>query len=167
MRILLLASGFNGLTQRMSCELTQRNHKVSTELAVGAVAMEEAVALFVPDLIVCPFLKQRIPDSIWKNHVCLVVHPGIEGDRGPSSLDWAIMNGDRTWGVTLLQAAEKMDSGDIWGTTRFPLRAAPKASTYRREVTEHAVRLVLQAVADFQDKSFKPRRLDYGNVHVT
>jgi putative two-component system protein, hydrogenase maturation factor HypX/HoxX len=33
------------------------------------------------------------------------VHPGIKGDRGPSSLDWAIANHEKTWGVTILQAA--------------------------------------------------------------
>ena len=70
MRILLLASAFNGLTQRISRELTILNHTVSVELAIDATTMEEAVTLFAPDLIVCPFLKQRIPDSIWKKIVC-------------------------------------------------------------------------------------------------
>jgi putative two-component system hydrogenase maturation factor HypX/HoxX len=166
-RILLLASAFNGLTQRISRELQLQQHVISVELAIDAATMEEAVALFNPELIVCPFLKQRIPDSIWKHHACLVVHPGIEGDRGPSSLDWAITNGDAQWGVTVLQAAEKMDAGDIWGTVQFPLRKAPKASIYRREITEQAVQLVLKAVRDFASGHFQPRKLDYGNVHVT
>lgn len=167
MRILLLASAFNGLTQRISRELLIRKHDVTVELAIDNRTMEEAVELFDPHLIVCPFLKQRIPDSIWKHRVCLIVHPGIEGDRGPSSLDWAIMGGEQTWGVTVLQAAQEMDAGDIWGTAQFPLRDAAKASTYRREITEHAVRLVLEAVENFGNLDFKPRRLDYGNKHVT
>ena len=39
-------------------------------------------------------LKTIIPESIWAQHRCLVVHPGPRGDRGPSSLDWAIELGD-------------------------------------------------------------------------
>ncbi|MBC7983586.1 MAG: hydrogenase maturation protein, partial [Candidatus Obscuribacterales bacterium] len=167
MRILLLASAFNGLTQRISRELTILKHNVAVELAIDAATMEEAVTLFAPDVIICPFLKQRIPDSIWRKHVCLIVHPGIEGDRGPSSLDWAIMRGEAAWGVTVVQAAEQMDAGDIWGTAQFPLRQASKGSIYRREITAEAVRLVLQAVTDFTTEGFKPRQLDYGNAQVT
>lgn len=58
---------------------------------------EEALALFRPHLIVAPFLKRAIPASVWRAVPCLVVHPGIVGDRGPSALDWAIQEETR-WG---------------------------------------------------------------------
>lgn len=162
MKILLLASGFNGLTQRIYRELTMLGHVVSVELALSQQLMLEAVELFGPDIVICPYLKDRIPDAIWKKHVCLVVHPGIEGDRGPSSLDWAIAEGASAWGVTLLQADREMDAGDIWGTKNFPMREdASKGSLYRREVTRHAVQLVRQALEDFKNPRFKPRPLDY------
>ena len=64
--------------------------------------MEAAVAAYEPELIVCPFLKAFIPESIWKNNRCLVVHPGPQGDRGPSSLDWAVELVMDEWGITLL-----------------------------------------------------------------
>jgi putative two-component system protein, hydrogenase maturation factor HypX/HoxX len=165
-RVLLLCSAFNGLSQRLHRELTVRQHTVSVELALSAQVMEEAVALFRPDLIVCPFLKHRVPDSIWKRHTCLIVHPGIEGDRGPSSLDWALQSDAAQWGVTLLEAAEEMDAGDIWGTANFPMRPATKGSFYRREVGESAVQLVLQALDQAQDARFRPRPLNYDNPAV-
>src|SRR5262245_35885073 len=165
-RVLLLASAFNGLTQRLHRELSIREHVVSVELAISPQAMEEAVALFRPDIIFCPFLKQRVPDSIWRNHICLIVHPGIEGDRGPSSLDWAIEREATEWGVTLLQAAEEMDAGHIWGTATFTMREASKGSLYRREVTEHTVRLVLAAVEQRMDRRFRPRPLNYVDPNV-
>jgi putative two-component system hydrogenase maturation factor HypX/HoxX len=94
------------------------------------------VALFSPDLIMAPFLKRAIPESIWSRHLCLVVHPGIAGDRGPSALDWAIQRGRREWGVTVLQAEAEMDAGPVWAAATFPLRSAKKSSIYRNEVTE-------------------------------
>ncbi|WP_346838661.1 enoyl-CoA hydratase-related protein [Microbulbifer sp. SAOS-129_SWC] len=160
MRILLLCSAFNGLSQRVHRELELLGCTVSVQLATGDADMQEAVDEFRPRLIVCPFLIHRIPAAIWQKIPCLVVHPGIEGDRGPSSLDWAIVHNHSEWGVTLLQACEEMDAGDIWGTATFPMRAAPKAAHYRREVTATAAALVKKAIAALDDASFSPRPLD-------
>ncbi|WP_439672991.1 Hydrogenase maturation factor HoxX (plasmid) [Cupriavidus necator] len=149
MKILLLAHSFNSLTQRLFVELRGRAHEVSVEFDIADSVSEEAVALFAPDLIVAPFLKRAIPASIWQRHVCLVVHPGIVGDRGPSALDWAIMRGEQEWGVTVLQANAEMDGGDIWAQAVFPMRRAKKSGLYRNEVTSAAVRAVLEAIAGF------------------
>lgn len=149
MRILFLAHSFNSLTQRLFVALRRGGHSVSVELDIADSVSEEAVKLFQPDLIVAPFLKRAIPPSIWREHVCLVVHPGIVGDRGPSALDWAILNRETEWGVTVLQANAEMDGGDIWAHVSFPMRAAAKSSVYRNEVTDAAVRAVLVAVDKF------------------
>ena len=48
---------------------------------------------FHPDAIVAPFLTKRVPERLWKNNVTcpvLIVHPGVRGDRGVSSIDWAL-----------------------------------------------------------------------------
>ena len=90
-----------------------------------------------------------------------MVHPGIRGDRGPSALDWAILNRETDWGVTVLQANAEMDAGDIWATGEFSLRDAGKASLYRNEVTEAAAEAVLLAVARYQAGDFIPRPLNY------
>ena len=58
-------------------------------------------------------LKRKVPEAIWSKYVCLIVHPGVKGDRGASSLDWAIMTGQTIWGVTVLQAAAEIDAGAI------------------------------------------------------
>jgi putative two-component system protein, hydrogenase maturation factor HypX/HoxX len=118
-------------------------------------------------LILCPYLKHRVPNEIWERHKCLVIHPGIEGDRGPSSLDWAITGEASQWGVTLVEAAEEMDAGNIWGTAMFPLRAASKASSYRREVTAKASDLIRDALLHVKNKRFKPRPLSYSDPMVT
>lgn len=159
MRILFLTHAFNSLTQRLFCELTARGHDVSIEFDIADSVAEEAVALFRPALIVAPYLRRAIPASIWQRHVCLIVHPGIVGDRGPSALDWAILNGETAWGVTVLQAEAEMDAGPIWASASFPLRAATKASIYRHEVTEAACRALLQAVERFAAGDFVPTPL--------
>ncbi|MBE0474073.1 hydrogenase maturation protein [Rhodoferax sp.] len=158
MRILLLTHAFNSLTQRLAAELRQRGHLVSVEFDISDAVTEEAAALFAPDLIVAPYLRRAIPASVWQRFVCLIVHPGVVGDRGPSALDWAILQQRSEWGVTVLQAETEMDAGPVWASARFAMRDASKASLYRHEVTQAATAAVLQAVANFSAGNFVPQR---------
>lgn len=159
MRILLLTHAFNSLTQRLGAELQRCGHEISIEFDIADSVAEEAVALFRPELIVAPYLRRAIPESIWQRTVCLIVHPGIVGDRGPSALDWAILDGEQAWGVTVLQAEAEMDAGPVWASAAFPLRAAKKSSIYRSEVTQAATTAVLQAVERFAASDFSPTPL--------
>ena len=165
MRILLLAHSFNSLTQRLWVELTDAGHELSLELDVRDSVTIEAVRMFAPDLIVAPFLKRAIPEGVWKHHRCIVLHPGVRGDRGPSALDWAVLNGESRWGVTALQANAEMDAGDIWASVEFDMRPASKGSLYRNEVTEAAVEAV-RATIERIDAGAEPMPLDYGKPEV-
>ena len=136
MRILLLTHSFNGLAQRLHVELAARGHALSVELDIADAVTIEAVKGFRPDLVIAPFLKRAIPESVWRAVPCLIVHPGIVGDRGPSALDWAIFDQAREWGVTVLRAEAELDAGPVWAAETFPMREASKSSLYRREVTE-------------------------------
>lgn len=146
MRILLLAHSFNSLTQRLYVELTERKHELSLELDIHDAVTCEAVELFDPQIVLAPFLKRPIPEKIWRTRRCLIVHPGVPGDRGPSALDWAILRGEREWGVTVLEAEGELDAGPIWAHERFAMRAGTKSSLYRAEVAEAAVAAVLAAL---------------------
>jgi putative two-component system hydrogenase maturation factor HypX/HoxX len=151
MRILFLTHAFNSLTQRLYVELTAHGHQVSVEFDINDTVTQEAVALFQPHLILAPYLRRAISESVWRNTLCLIVHPGVVGDRGPSALDWAILNGVAEWGVTLLQAEAEMDAGPVWAAETFAMRPAMKSSLYRNEVTEAAVRAVFSAIDRLPD----------------
>jgi putative two-component system hydrogenase maturation factor HypX/HoxX len=146
MQILFLVSAHNSLSQRAWIALTDLGHEVAVAVVDSAAAMETAVRAHAPDLIVCPFLKTLIPESIWRRHRCLIVHPGPRGDRGPSSLDWAIELDKPDWGVTVLEANADFDAGEVWATSKFAMRRAAKSSLYRHEVRRAAVEAVLDAI---------------------
>ncbi|MCA6096090.1 hydrogenase maturation protein [Streptomyces sp. SCA3-4] len=158
MRILLIASAFNSLTQRAHAELRERGHTVSLALADGDEVLRDAVARHEPELIVAPMLKTAVPRDVWSRHTCLIVHPGPPGDRGPSSLDRALQEGEDHWGVTVLQAEEQMDAGPVWATEGFAVPPGiGKSDLYRGEVADAAMKAVLSAVERFGCGGWAPR----------
>ncbi len=146
MQILFLVSAHNSLSQRASIALTELDHDVAIAVVDSPSAMDAAVQVHDPDLIVCPFLKTMIPESIWARYCCLIVHPGPRGDRGPSSLDWAIELEKSDWGVTVLQATGEADAGEVWATSMFSMRQATKSSLYGNEVRRAAIEAIIDAI---------------------
>lgn len=158
MDILLVASAFNSLSQRVYAELSDRGHRVDVVLDThGPDAVRAAVRELRPDLVVAPMLKTALPEDVWRERTCLIVHPGPPGDRGPSSLDWAIAEQAPSWGVTVLQAEAAMDAGDIWASQSFPVPPVGKSDLYRNEASDAAVAAVLLAVERYAGASYKPR----------
>lgn len=161
MKILLLVSAFNGLTQRAWCALRAAGHHVTVELAPtyrDPDSLTNAVAAIAPELILCPFLKHRVPEEVWRKWPTVVIHPGPVGDRGPSSLDYAIEDNEPMWGVTALSAVEEMDAGPIWGSRVFGMPTTPvsKAALYNGPVADAALELVNEVVAKAADPGFTP-----------
>ncbi|MGW2647354.1 enoyl-CoA hydratase-related protein [Streptomyces sp. NPDC001393] len=167
MDILLVASAFNSLTQRMYAELTDHGHRVDVVLASqGTDPVRAAVRELRPELVIAPMLRTALPDDVWREHTCLIVHPGPPGDRGPSSLDWAIAEGAQEWGVTVLQAEAAMDAGAIWAAEPFPVPPVGKSDLYRNEASDAAVTAALTAVRRYAEGSYKPRPQTDDSVSV-
>ncbi|WP_225731001.1 MULTISPECIES: enoyl-CoA hydratase-related protein [unclassified Nocardia] len=158
-RILLLCSADNGLTRRARLALQRRGHRVRTAVVTDSADIENAVAAADFDIVICPFLTAAIPASVyrrwWPNVV--VIHPGPVGDRGPSSLDWAIHDQEIQWGVIGLTATEQMDAGPIWATRTFRLPAdRRKSDIYNSVVADAAVQIILEIADKAADPTFEP-----------
>lgn len=156
MRILLAVSAFNSLSQRLFCHLRDRGESVAVAFAITDMQLMEEVKTFAPDIIIVPFLKKRIHESIWGTIPTFIVHPGIAGDRGAHALDWAILNQVSEWGVTVLRANGEYDAGDIYAHGTFSMPKESKASIYRNSTTALSIRLVDELLATLCDSTFVP-----------
>src|SRR4029077_8126476 len=167
MRVMLLCSSFNGLSQRSWLDLRAAGHDVRVELSSDMDSVRAAALIFDPALIVCPFLRERVPDDLWKRYRTIILHPGPIGDRGASSLDWAIADGATTWGVTALQAVRELDDGPVWATRTFPVPAGPRKSRlYSGTVADAAVDRVPELVAKATYPAFVAARADEWSTAV-
>jgi putative two-component system hydrogenase maturation factor HypX/HoxX len=169
--VLLLVSSFNGLTQRVWCALREAGHRISVELSSAPETMIEVVARRRPDLILCPFLKERVPEEIWTTTRTVNIHPGPIGDKGPSSLDYAIRDSAARWGVTAIEMVDRMDAGPVWAsrTIELPSEAKDlvrKSALYNSVVADAAVECALEVVQKAGDPSFVPTPLEEATPNV-
>ncbi|MBU6957927.1 hydrogenase maturation protein [Pseudomonas sp. CVAP len=168
LKIILLSSAFNGLTQRAWLDLRQSGHEPSVVLFTDEASVCRQIEESAADLVICPFLKDRVPQRLWSNpdRPVVIIHPGIVGDRGASALDWAITQQASRWGVTALQAVEEMDAGPIWSTYEFNMPAdVRKSELYNGPVSDAAIYCIRDVVEKFAS-DFVPTPLDYTQPNV-
>ncbi|CAF4095655.1 unnamed protein product [Adineta steineri] len=170
LRILLLSNTHNSMSQAVYLMLTQMGHNVMIEMALSSSQMEQVAAELNPDLIICPFLTKVVPENLFRKVKTLIVHPGIVGDRGIHSLDWALLEEQKEWGVTIMEADKEMDAGPIYATQNFslanlPLSQLTKSKVYRNQVIPAALQSINRAVRNFIEQ-IEPTPLDYSNPTV-
>lgn len=168
LKIILLSTAFNGLTQRAWLDLREAGYRPSVVLFTDEASVCRQIEESGAHLVICPFLKDRVPERLWRNprRPVVIIHPGIVGDRGASALDWAITRQPERWGVTALQAVEEMDAGPIWATCEFNLpEGLRKSELYNGPVGDAAIRCIREVVEKFGN-GFVPQPLDYNCRHV-
>ena len=145
MKVLLLVTAFNSLSQAVYVRLKDDGYEVSVVFAINEVQMIQETKDAQADLILCPFLKAFIPEVIYSTYPTYIFHPGPIGDRGPNALEYALLHHAKEWGVVILRANEFYDGGDIVAFSDFSVRNTYKASLYRQEVVQSS----LEALEEF------------------
>jgi len=165
MKITLLITSFNSSSQIAFCALKDMEHTIDVVYAMNPEQMEQEVSSFQPDIIISPFLKKFIPDTLYSKYPCFVLHPGIRGDRGAYSLDNAIREDKREWGVVYLKANDEYDCGAIYAEEFFSMRKTYKASLYRNEVNQSSIQALKTLLSNIEDKVFLPILQDDNIMH--
>ena len=78
--------------------------------------IKQEISDLKPDMIVVVSYGKFLPKSILEipKFGCINVHPSLLPKyRGSAPIQWAILNGDKITGTTIMKMNEKMDAGDI------------------------------------------------------
>lgn len=131
-----------------------RPEDVDLRTPMSAGDMARFARLAAPDVIFCPFLKEVVPPEICEGWTTWIPHPGIRGERGPSSLSWAILNGERTWGLTMVRAepsasAEDLDSGNVGAWREL---AMPPEATMAEVYAQHMIPAAIDCAREILDR---------------
>ena len=80
------------------------------------------------------------------------VHPSLLPKyRGASPIQWALANGERETGATVLYVTPKMDAGDVLAQERFPIAAEDTAGTLEPKLAALGAKLLVQTLDEFRN----------------
>lgn len=135
------------------------------KFAISKELMIKEVENIKPDILFCPYLKEYIPKEIYESTPTFVLHPGPIGDRGHNSLDNAINDELKEWGVVILKANEHLDGGEIYAQVTFPMRESSKASLYRNEITRATIKAMKEFLKNYQKQDYIPTKQILNSIH--
>ncbi len=106
-----------------------------------------------PELIVVAAYGRLLPDEILAlpPRGCINVHSSLLPKyRGPAPINWAVINGERETGVTIMHMASELDAGDIILQRSTPIHPEETAEMLYGRLAELGGKLVLEAVAQIE-----------------
>lgn len=112
-----------------------------------ALATVQALA---PELIVVAAYGRILPDDIlaYPAKGCINVHSSLLPKyRGAAPINWAILNGDRETGVTIMHMAHDLDAGDIILQRKTPIDPDETAGSLYDRLALLGGELAVEAVA--------------------
>jgi len=129
--------------ERWCAEQRARRHTVDLQHQVADLAGG--------DLLFLVSCAQIVPNEIRALFkASLVLHASaLPRGRGWSPYIWSILAGEDEIAVTLLEAAEEADTGDIWLQTRFRLEGHELLPEIHARLFDAELRLMSQAVVGF------------------
>lgn len=104
-----------------------------------------------PELIVVAAYGRILPDEILAAPPkgCINVHSSLlPAYRGAAPINWAILNGDRETGVTIMHMAHDLDAGDIIAQTATPIDPDETAPELYERLARMGAELLVQVVAE-------------------
>ncbi len=109
----------------------------------------ELIRELAPELIVVAAYGRILPADIldYPAKGCINVHSSLlPAYRGSAPINWAILNGDRETGVTIMHMAQELDSGDIILQESTPIGPEETAQELYGRLAGLGAELLLRAV---------------------
>lgn len=103
-----------------------------------------------PELIVVAAYGRILPDDILEYPAkgCINVHSSLlPRYRGAAPINWAILNGDRESGVTIMHMATELDAGDIISQAATPIDPDETVEALHDRLAGLGAELLVQTVA--------------------
>ena len=143
---------------------------------VKAVAEELGIPVFQPvkireakdvlekteaDVCVVAAFGQIIPASIlhMKKYGCINVHASLLPKyRGAAPIQWAVIDGEKESGVTIMQMDEGLDTGDMLAKAIVPLDEKETGGSLFDKLSEAGGRLCVETLAKLEKGEITPEK---------
>ena len=114
----------------------------------------QKIADWKPDLIVVAAYGQILPKALLEipPFGCVNVHASLLPKyRGAAPIQWAILNGDASTGVTIMKMDEGLDTGGMLSIASTPIEPMDNAQTVHDRLARLGADLLLPTLSDYLD----------------
>ncbi|MBI4688852.1 MAG: methionyl-tRNA formyltransferase [Nitrospirae bacterium] len=120
----------------------------------------DELSLIGPELIAVAAYGKILPERILglPSSGCINVHASLLPKyRGAAPIQWAIINGEKTTGITTMLMNAGLDTGDILLQEELEINSEDTAETLSNKLSELGASLLLKTIKGIKDGSIKPR----------
>lgn len=114
-----------------------------------------------PDAVAVVAYGKILPPALLEipRYGCINVHASLlPRHRGASPIQWAIVCGDEKTGVTTMQMAEGMDTGDILEQAETPINPDETAESLHDRLSHMGAKLLVQTLQDLEAGTVTPQK---------
>jgi len=111
-----------------------------------------------PDLIVVVAYGKILPREILEipKHGCINVHASLLPKyRGAAPIQWALLNGEKETGVTIMKVDERLDTGDIILQDKVKIGEEDDALSLTKKLFDRGGELLLRALSQIEERRIK------------
>ena len=119
----------------------------------------EELAGYRPDVMVVTAYGRILPPALLElaPHGCINVHGSLlPAYRGAAPIQWAVINGDKETGVTIMQMDEGMDTGDILLSASLPISDTETAGSLFPKLADLGGTTVRKALSLLKEGKLTP-----------
>ena len=130
-------------------------------LKVRAEAFVKVLEGIAPDIIVVAAFGQIISKEILElpKYGCINVHASLlPAYRGAAPIQWAVINGDKESGVTIMQMDEGLDTGDMLLKTVVPLDEKETGGSLFDKLSKAGADLLLKTLDALENGTVTPQK---------
>ena len=120
-----------------------------------------------PELIVVAAYGRILPDDILAAPPkgCINVHSSLLPNyRGAAPINWAVLNGDKETGVTIMHMAHDLDAGDIISQASTPIDPDETVVTLHDRLAQLGAQLLVETVAQIDAGTATRTPQDHGKA---
>ena len=124
---------------------------------------------YQPDLIVVTAYGRILPKSLLELAPlgCINVHGSLLPKyRGSAPIQWAVINGEKEAGVTIIQMDEGMDTGDILLTAKIATSPDETAGTLFKKMAQLGATTLLSAINGLKEGTIIPVQQDHDGATI-
>lgn len=109
-----------------------------------------------PDCIVVIAFGQILKKEVLylPKYGCINIHASLlPRYRGAAPINWAIINGEKETGITIMEMDEGLDTGDMLSSKAIPIREEDDSQSIHDKLSLLGGKLIVDTLEDFKSKS--------------